>query len=526
MKRFFVTIVSFFTILMGCSMLASCDDTTDPVDGVETPDDTIPEDTIQDLKAIYISNQEDFDRFKNLKYLPGVHILFAAGKSYNGQFAPTGSGTKDAPIIVGAYDPETDEMLLEDIDNKPIINGNSLVDAPFYLYNQDNWIISNLEITNTDGTDDDQGDIFGIYIVQEDVGVVENLTVRYCYIHDVNGKVEGKYRGGIHTHVIGKDVPSQINNLLIEDNVVSTVGGVGIGNFSSWGGVQDDDYYPWENYVIRGNRVEYTGRNCIIIRMSVNPIAEYNVLPYSSRYSTGHSIFNFNTVDMVMQYNEAYGNTGDLDDHDRGGFDADYNNHNTIIQYNYSHDNHWFCGVMSKYNKGVILRYNLSVNDKLGAYEYGFPGETGLEDLLIHNNTHYFKSGISASPFTSPGKVRTPINTKMYNNIFYFEDAGHWAVEPDASCELSHNLYFNCTERGTDNLSSDPLFVAKGENPYDIDMKDPERLSGYQLLGTSPCIDAGKVIVDNGGPELNGGMDFWGNPLSDGKPDIGAFEKQ
>ena len=519
MNRFFLLTLSFFAIFIGSSMLVSCEEDTNTEIDIEIPVDTIPVDTTPDIKAIYISTQAEFDRYRNLTYLPGAHILFAAGKVFNGQFAPNGSGTVDEPIVVAAYDPETMEILLDNIDDKPIINGNATVNAPFYLYNGSNWIISNLEITNNDGTDDDQGTLFGIYIVQEDVGVVENITVRYNYIHDVNGKVEGKERGGIHTHVIGKDVPTKINNLLIEDNIVSWVGGVGIGNVSSWGGVDDDDYFPWENHVIRGNRVEYTGRNCVIIRMSIDPIAEYNVLAYSSRYSTGHSIFNFNTDGMVIQYNEAYGNTGELDDHDRGGFDADYNAHNTIFQYNYSHNNHWFCGMMRKYNKGVTLRYNLSVNDKLGAYEYGFPGDVGLEDVLIHNNTHYFKAGLNASPFASPGKVRVPINTKMYNNIFYFEDASTWAVEPDASCELSHNLFYNCEERGSDNILTDPLFVDAGDNPYDVDMTDPNRLLGYQLMDGSPCFDAGKAIEDNVA------TDFWGNAITDGKVDIGAFEK-
>lgn len=519
MKKSFIAIL-FISTFLGFSVLSSCDDSTDVVPEDQTPVDTVVIDTIPVIKAVYISTQAEFDRLKNATYLAGTYVLFEAGKVFNGQFAPLGSGTEDEPIIVSAYDPETKEMLLDNIDNKPIINGNSLVEAPFYLYNESNWIISNLEITNTDGTDDDQGDIFGIYIVEEDAGIVENLIVRYCYIHDVNGKVEGKGRGGIHTHVKGSDIPTQINNLLIEENLVSYVGGVGIGNVSSWGGVQDDDYYPWENHIIRGNRVEHTGRNAIIIRMSINPVAEYNVLPYSSRYSTGHSIFNFNTDGMVMQYNEAYGNTGELDEHDRGGFDADYNAHNTFIQYNYSHDNHWFCGMMRKYNKGITLRYNLTVNEKLGAYEYGFPSDVGIEDVLIHNNTHYFKAGLNASPFASPGKTRTPINTKMYNNIFYFEDASEWAVEADESCELSHNLFYNISEIGTNNIITDPLFVNQGENPYDVDMKAADRLSGYQLMDNSPCFDAGKVIVDNGG------LDFWGKPLSDGLLDIGAFEKQ
>ena len=414
MKQFsFIIIVVWFFSYFS---MVSCDKEPEIII-VEEPD-TIPEDTSSEIIGIYISTQDDFDKFNNLKYLPGANVFFAAGKSFNGQFAPKGSGTKSKPITVTSFNPETKEIYWESNENKAIINGNGTVNSVFYLYNANNWIISNLEITNTNGSDEDQGDLRGIHVVQEDIGIAENITIRYCYVHNVNGKVEGKQRGGIHVHVWGKSVPTRINNLLIESNFVSTVGGVGIGNSSSWGGVQDDDYYPWENFVLRNNRVEYTGRNAIIMRDGIDPLAEYNVIAYSSLYSTGHNIFNFNTRGCIMQYNESYGNSGDIDDVDRGGYDADFNAENTTIQYNYSHNNHWFCGIMRKYNKGVTIRYNISVNDKLGAYEYGFPSEVGLEDLFIHNNTHYFGEGIHASPFASPGKKRIPINTTLYNNIF------------------------------------------------------------------------------------------------------------
>lgn len=520
--RQFISIIVIASFFMSLPMV-SCDpyDPTGPEDTDTIPVDTIVDDTVPEVVGLYIETQEDFDRFKNAKYLPGGNIFFAAGKSFNGQFAPKGSGMATDPITVTAYNPDTKEIYWEDTDNKPIINGNGTVNSVFYLYNADNWIISNLEITNTDGTDADQGDLRGIHVVQEDVGIAENITIRNCYVHDVNGKVEGKQLGGIHVHVEGRSTPTRINNVLIENNYVSTVGGVGIGNSSSWGGVKDDDYYPWENYVVRNNRVEYTGRNAIIIRFGIDPVAEYNVIAYPSLYSTGHNMFNFNTIGCIMQFNESYGATGNIDEHDRGGFDADYNSENTTIQYNYSHNNHWFTGIMRRYNKGVTIRYNLSVNEKLGGYMYGFPNDVGLEDLLIHNNTHYFGKGLDASPFASPGRTRTPIETSMYNNIFYFEEPSTWSVLPDeSSCELSHNLFYNIAGWGDHPIMLDPLFVDAGEEPYDIDMTDPERLSGYMLKAASPCIDAGKVIEDNGG------RDFWGNPLSDGLPDIGAYEKQ
>ena len=58
---------------------------------------------------VYINTQADFDQYKNSEFPPGTLILFASGKSFNGQFAPTGSGTKENPIKITAYDPESNE---------------------------------------------------------------------------------------------------------------------------------------------------------------------------------------------------------------------------------------------------------------------------------------------------------------------------------------------------------------------------------------------------------------------------------
>jgi len=472
----------------------------------------------EDGNIVYINNQSDFNQYKNSEFQPGTTILFAAGKIFNGEFAPTGSGVKGNPVILTAYDPETKEVYWNDIDNKPVINGNGQVESSFYLYNGAFWEINNLEITNTNGTDEDQGDLKGIYIKAEDCGIVEDITIKNCYVHDVNGKVEGKRRGGIHIHVIGKEIKTKFDNLLIENNIIKNIGGVGIGNSSSWGDIKSKDFYPWTNFVIRGNRVENTGRNGIITRAGYNQIVEYNVLANNSLYSTGHSLFDFGSVNCIMQYNEAYGNTGDSGDIDHGGFDADFNTRGTIIQYNYSHDNNWFCGIMRRYNRDITIRYNISINDRLGVYEYGFPWENDARGIWIYNNTHYFKAGLNASIFASPGKVRTPSYTYFYNNIFYFEDKGSWGVEPDSTCEFSNNLFYNVEPKGKNSVTGDPSFVNPGEVKTDIDMKDPKRLAGYMLKKNSPCIDAGILINDNGG------KDFWGNKLGTESIDIGACE--
>ncbi|WP_372650763.1 right-handed parallel beta-helix repeat-containing protein, partial [Draconibacterium sp.] len=343
-------------------------------------------------------------------------------------------------------------------------------------------------------------------------------AIRNCYVHHVNGKVGGKKTGGIYVEVRGEQVKTKFHNLLIENNRIAHTGGVGISNQSSWGNIKSDDYHPWTNFVIRGNRVEHTGRNGIIMRYALNPIVEYNVLAYNSRFDTGHSVFNFNTVGCVVQYNEAYGNTSDNpDDIDHGGFDADYNSRGTIIQYNYSHDNNWFCGIMKRpVNTDITIRYNISQNELLGAFLYGFPKETGVKDVKIYNNTIYFGKGKGTRVFVAAGKTRIPTETAFYNNIFCFEEKAEWGFEPDETCVFENNLFVNVGPKGEAAINKNPQFVNPGSGKTDIDMKDPNRLSGYRLKEGSPAIQTGKEL------ENNGGKDFSGRQIS-GIPNIGAL---
>jgi hypothetical protein len=503
MKRFEILSVNSLQILFLMLILAACN-----------------REGGKDDHVFYIDNQEDFDKYSGTEFPKGSKILFAASAEFTGQFVIRGSGSAENPNIATTYDPENKKVYRDPTENKAIINGMGKVEAPVYLHNGQHWEINNLEVTNTDGSTNDQGLLKGMYVLAENSGVLNNITIKNCYVHHVNGNVGGKWRGGIHVHVLGDSIKTKFHKLLIEDNVIRDVGGVGIGNQSSWRDIDTEKYYPWTAFIIRGNFIERTGRNSIILRNALNPLIEYNIAAASSRFDTGHSIVNFNTTNCVVQYNEAYGNIGPANENERGGFDADYKSTGTIIQYNYSHDNNWFCGIMRRgINSDITIRYNISQNELLGCYLYGFPTEFGLKDVKVYNNIHYFGKGKGNSIFVEGGRERIPIETEFKNNIFYFEDEAEWGFEPDSTCIFETNLFFNISAKGTKSLVTDPLFENPGSEGTNIDMHDPQRLSGYKLKDNSPCINAG-VNIDE-----NGGSDFWGNSLYKDLPDIGVYEQ-
>jgi hypothetical protein len=440
-----------------------------------------------------VDSQEAFNRLKGNRYEPGDSILFKRGSSFNGMFEPKGSGKQGKPIQVGTYGNETGPL--------PVIHAKGQHKAGLFLHNSSFWAIDGLEITNTDGSDADQGDLFGIFVLADSTeGLFEHIYISNCSVHDVNGKVAGKRRGGIHVHIKGL-TKSRFHDLRITNNRILRVGGVGIGNTSSCGKVslnRDGTYTAknlWTKVYVADNHVDRTGRNCIIARVSKDAIYERNVLANSSRYSTGHSIFNFNTDGIKIQYNEAYGNVGP-GGKDRGGFDADYNSVNTYIQYNYSHDNLWFCGIMKRPNHNVIIRHNISINDTHGIYFYGFEGEKKATQIQIYNNTHYVKKGLPAKVFAED---RTPINSTFERNIFYFEGKGSWGEKAKGvNATFKNNIYINIAPHATDIQAQvrDPLFLSPGKAPTEIDLRTMKALDGYRLSKASPY---GQHSADNTG---------------------------
>lgn len=461
-----------------------------------------------------IDSQEQFEALREASFSPGDTILFKEGLAFDGMFSPSGNGTEGAPITIRTYGD----------GSRPVINANGQHTAGLLLKNASYWEVNGLEITNTDGTNGDQGTLFGIYVLAENTEETQrHVYINDCYIHDVNGKVAGKLRGGIHVHI--KDSNSAtFHDLRITNNRIERVGGVGIGNQSECASIEflenvEIEQNLWTNVYVAGNVVDSTGRNNIIARVSKDAVYEYNILANSSRYSTGHSIYCFRTSGIKIQYNEAYGNVGP-GGKDRGGFDADYNCIDTFIQYNYSHDNNWFLGIMKRRNRRVVIRYNISQNDKEGIYYYGFENGQLAEDIHVYNNTHFVRAGLDVEVFP---EGRTPLNSRFENNIFFFEGTGRWGENAEGiNTTFRNNLYFNIPAHEDDSspVNANPLFIQPGAGGANIDLTTMKSLEGYRLNTGSPCLGAGITI------NAFGGRDLMGIEIPVGTTTIGALGRE
>ncbi len=169
---------------------------------------------------------------------------------------------------------------------------------------------------------------------------------------------------------------------------------------------QRDNWYPSLRVVIRGNVLENIGGDGIVPRACDGALVEYNIVRggrmRAEDYAAG--IWPGGCDNTVVQYNEVSGMKGTRDGE---GYDSDFNCRGTCFQYNFSHNNDG--GFMLVCNNGgvhmpksignmnTIIRYNISVNDRLHTFNINGP----CQNTLICNNVLYVGKKQSVNAFKS-----------------------------------------------------------------------------------------------------------------------------
>ncbi|MBN1410162.1 MAG: carbohydrate-binding protein, partial [Spirochaetales bacterium] len=442
-----------------------------------------------------------FTNVNNRTLAAGDRILLKSGAVWAGQqLAPRGSGTQSAPIIIDSYGG----------DARPVIDGNGMssttetwTEAMILLRNVQYWEISNIEITNAYSV---QTRSTGIWVRNDAGGVLNHFVIRNCYIHHFtnggtstvndSGDIHDKHQGGIYFYGTSGN-GARFNDILIEGNELAYPGRTGIS-------IRTESAYYWSqeadcitNVVIRNNAVSYTAGDGIVVLGIKGALLEHNVVHHCAtangvRTDASASMWGgWIQIDSVYQYNEVYA-------HQPGGdgtaFDYDIQCRDVVHQYNYTHDN--YNGMMlvcGDFQGALTIRYNISLNENIVTDV----GNNSNINLWWYNNTFYKQSG---SHYLKGDYV--------YNNILY-GSANH-------TIEAGSHDYNNMYPGGPGEshaVFSNPQFVSPGQVPT-----GRLNVTGYKLQPGSPNINAGMVITNNGG------YDYWGTALSDGRPDIGFTE--
>ena len=566
------------------------------------------DDTVREAKTFYVdseggndqsagtSEKEAWRTLGRIKehnlFVPGDRILLKCGSVFRGeQLAFQGMGSAEQPIEISSYGE----------GELPRLEGNGEVENVISLYNQQYIHINRLEITNLDqkynqnfelnGSNNQEKALRAINVSIRDFGTASDIRIEDCYIHDINGNIKSKWNGGIFFDVKANiqngtltGVPSKYDQILISGCTFERVDRSGIKLISSqWCNQWEKNdpgvpvnWYPSTNVVVRDNYMEKIGGDGITVRDTDGALIEHNLVRDCRYQNTGYNvgIWPFEAANTVLQYNEAYETHGTTDGQ---GLDCDHASSNSVMQYNYSHNNEGgFMLIMGGYpHTGATVRYNISQNDRDKTFEFaqGCPKGT-----MIYNNTIYSDQLLERGIFflSNTGAGQGVNDTFAFNNVFHYPEGQKFYGGETQNLTTYMKLYNNAYTGGIEAFEGDdnPLkaedagLTAPGTGPEVNESKtavtgSSGALDGYKLEDTSVLIDKGitvdeawkhfggtelvdgrgmsprdlfeqakngnsiDYVVGNNFPQINGvgyDKDFFGNSLADGKPDIGVAE--
>ncbi len=272
-------------------------------------------------------------------------------------------------------------------------------------------------------------------------------------------------------------------------------------------------------------------------------------------------IWAYRSNDILIQYNESHHNRTNSRC-DGGGFDLDGGTTNSVMQYNYSHDNDGPGYILSQEAgvgefSGNIVRYNISQNDARKNNNGGIAlwNDYGiLSSSQVYNNTIY----IAPSGDTKPAGIIVAgggqyVDNKIWNNVVVtsgqltsvfshsgyaggvsFENNAYWSTGGAYSFYWAGVNYPSLSAwRVTRQETLNGLPVGHIAEPQLADagggttLNDADRLASlvaYQLKSTSPLIDRGTAQSNSGISNLSA-RDYFGVTLAQGDSyDIGAAE--
>jgi hypothetical protein len=465
---------------------------------------------------------------------PGDAICFHAGGSWTGQLEPKGSGSAAAPIVVDQYG----------TGGKPRINAGAGNLQALLLQNVQYWEVNDLELTNNQAA---PGDYRGICVRGQDVGALNHIYIRNCFVHDVTGVVnwiggdtadnqppwvtfqagwdDSKRTGGIVVEVASTSgTKTWFNDVRIENNVVEDTSFAGIvfkqldGGYG-WGvraSRTDSKFTPHTNIAIRDNYISQTntkyGCNSIYLTGSQHVTIERNVCKDSGT----SAIEAYNADDVRIQSNEVFGTVKKAGGADYNGIDTDRATTGAVVQYNYVHNNGDGILLCQFVFGDSIVRYNLLLNNS--RYAINLHSDAASTNQTYNNLL--FLQGLTTGDLinSSGGATYLASPYTLSNNIFSSSRAS--VVATGTGVTYTNNLFSGVTATGNATQSGDPMFVDSSARPNG-DATGPAlaKLAGFQLKTASPARNHGATIANNGG------SDFWGNPLYSGAPDIGPFEQ-
>jgi hypothetical protein len=262
-------------------------------------------------------------------------------------------------------------------------------------------------------------------------------------------------------------------------------------------------------------------------------------------------IWAYDSDHVTIQFCVSHHNRSTAED--GGGFDLDGGMTNSVVQYNYSHDNFGTGYLICQYDganefANNVVRYNISQDDGLMAHNSGiyvWVGGAGMKGTLVHNNTIFNTKGSAVAFGATPKYAAERPKFEFYNNIFVsrmaqilggaergrFAGNLYWAMG-ERGFEIDGHKDFAAWARATGQELENGKIVGTYADPRLRKdgaglIADPAKLGAlheYELLPDSPALGSGIDLRARFGLDP-GGRDFFGSPLRAGaRLSIGACQ--
>ncbi|GAB3290287.1 hypothetical protein [Hymenobacter tenuis] len=485
------------------------------------------------------------------QFQPGDRILFQGGETFTGSLWLQSGGSETAPIIIGSYG----------TGSATISSGNS---HGFYAPEVGGIELRRLKFVGSGRlTNGNSGVIFTTDIADK--------RLRHIVLDSLD--VSGYLRSGI---ILGSSkATSGYDEVLITNCQAHANGEAGISSYSAYPKMSHKGWYvgnckAYDNSGRKDVTNTHTGSGILLAGIDgvlVEQCEAYNNGWLNSNPSGGPvGIWGWLCNNLVIQDCESHHNRSGLA-HDGGGFDLDGGCTNSVMQYNYSHDNDGAGYLLAQFGGApamhdLTIRYNISENDARrygqGAIMLWSSGANGgIQRASIHNNTVYLTPATDNTKakafYLSSGGVS---NITVRNNIFQttggipqvqalstsniqFQGNCYWGTETPLNIEWGGTMFTSLSawQSATSQEKVGTRAVGVNQDPGFISPGSGGTLSGAQNRSLQTSWDAyklqsGSTVIGKGlnlQSEFNtspGPRDFFGTatPASGVLGNIGAVE--
>ena len=202
---------------------------------------------------------------------------------------------------------------------------------------------------------------------------------------------------------------------------------------------------------------------------------------------------------------------------DYNGIDTDHDTTGAVVQYNYVHDNG--DGILlCQFGFGdSIVRYNLLINNSRHGINLHSDKDSANQ---TYNNLIFYVGSASANLIATSGDASYLASPYAIRNNIFHTTRSAAMVASGPGTVYANNLFSGVAALGSAPQTGDPMFVDASTHPNGGAAGPAlSGLSGFQVRAGSPALEHGVSITDDGG------VDFWGDPLYAGAPDIGPYER-